>query len=109
MSAKIYFTNEDLEVEVEPGITFVELAQEVDCDITFGCRSGSCGTCRIRVVEGLEHLTPMNAEEKDFLQGFHAHPQERLACQCAIEGDCQITYVGLDDLDDVVPAAEKRP
>ncbi len=96
--ARIYFASEKLEVEVDEGITFLDLAQEVDCDITFGCRSGTCGTCRIRVVEGAEHLSPMSRDEKTFLEGFGAGPQERLACQCRIEGDCVVEYIGLDDI-----------
>jgi len=100
MPCKVHFKSEDLEVEVEEGMTFVDLCAEVDCDITFGCRSGSCGTCRIKVIDGAEHLTPMKAEERDFLSGFGAAKGERLACQCAINGDCVIQYVGLDDLEE---------
>lgn len=96
--ATVRFVSEDLEVEVDKGITLIDLANEVDCDITFGCRSGSCGTCRIRVVQGGENLTPPDAEEKEFLSGFGAQANERLACRVAIQGDCQIQYVGLDDL-----------
>lgn len=96
--ALIYFVTEDLEVDVEEGVSLLEIAQEVDCDITFGCRSGSCGTCRVRVVEGKGKLSPALTEEIDFLKGFGAHPDERLGCQLKINGDCKIQYVGLDDL-----------
>jgi len=86
-----------MEVDVDPGITLIDLATEVECDITFGCRSGTCGTCRIRVVDGAQNLSAMKAEEKEFLTGFQARPDERLGCQVTIEGDCKIQYIGLDD------------
>lgn len=98
--ALIYFTSEDLEVDVDEGIALVDVAAEVDCDITFGCKSGSCGTCRVRVVAGKENLSPAGKEEADFLADFGAHPDERLGCQVKIHGDCKIRYVGLDDIED---------
>ncbi|MEY4631307.1 MAG: hypothetical protein RIQ81_1427 [Pseudomonadota bacterium] len=98
--ALIYFTSEDLEVDADEGIALVDVAAEVDCDITFGCKSGSCGTCRIRVVAGKENLSPASKEESDFLSDFGAHPDERLGCQLKINGDCKIRYVGLDDIED---------
>jgi ferredoxin len=103
VTALIYFTSEDLEVEVDEGIALVDVAAEVDCDITFGCKSGSCGTCRVRVVSGMDNLSAASTEEKDFLDGFGAHPDERLGCQLKINGDCKIRYVGLDDLPDDLP------
>ena len=95
--ATVRFVSEGLEVDIESGVSLIELADEVDCDITFGCKSGTCGTCRIRVVKGAENLTPMQADEREFLLGFGAHADERLGCQVTINGDCSIKYIGLDD------------
>ena len=97
--AHVHFLSEDLEVEVENGMSLLNLAAEVDCDITFGCKSGSCGTCRIKVVSGRGNLSTPTAEEADFLTGFGAQPDERLGCQIVINGDCKLQYVGLDDLE----------
>jgi ferredoxin len=96
--AKVIFTSEGLEVDVEPGITLQEIATEVDCDMTFGCRSGTCGTCRVKVLEGHQNISPMQLEEQEFLRGFGAQKDERLGCQMKIVGDCALQYVGLDDL-----------
>ena len=98
--ATVRFISEGLEVDVESGIPLIELAGEVDCDITFGCRSGTCGTCRIRIVDGAANLSSMQGDEREFLRGFGAHPDERLGCQVTINGDCAIRYVGLDDQED---------
>ena len=53
MSVRVHFLLEDLEAEAPEGIGLAEVAEAVGADITFGCRSGSCGTCRIRVARGL--------------------------------------------------------
>ena len=96
--AQVNFESENMTVDVDAGMSLLNLAAEVDCDITFGCKSGSCGTCRIRIVSGMENLSPPSAEEADFLKGFGAQFDERLGCQVVIQGDCTIRYVGLDDL-----------
>ena len=96
--AKIFFQSEDLEVDADNGISLLELSREVECDITFGCQSGTCGTCRIRVLNGGENLSKMGPEEREFMEGFGAHATERLACQVIVNGDCVLQYVGLDDL-----------
>ena len=84
MSVKVHFLLEDLLVEAPAG-----------ADITFGCRTGSCGTCRVRISEGLHHCSDPGPEERDFLQGLDAPPDQRLACQVAVHGDVAIDYLGL--------------
>lgn len=95
----VRFVTEQLEVDVDPGMSFIDLCDAAEADVTFGCRSGTCGTCRVKVIEGSENLSPMGRDERDFLEGFHAKPNERLGCQLTIQGDCSIQYVGLDDID----------
>jgi len=49
--------------------------------IPFGCQDGSCGTCMIFVLEGMEHLSEFNAKEKEL--GIEV--PHRLACQCVLK------------------------
>ena len=65
--------------EVEDGDEIVEACKS--CGISFGCESGICGTCRVKVEEGMENLTEKTQEEEDFGLG----EGERLACQCKIK------------------------
>ncbi len=44
---------------------------------------GLCTTCRIIILEGAEHLSPLTREEKDFRTRNLLNENERLACQCA--------------------------
>jgi ferredoxin len=83
-------------VEAPTGTPLPDIADASGADITFGCRSGSCGTCRVRVVRGSEHCSPMTAEERDFLAGLEGATDQRLACQLAVLGDVDIEYLGID-------------
>lgn len=92
--ARVFFVLEDLEVEVPQGAKLSDVVEAAGADVTFGCKSGTCGTCRVRVVEGLERLSPPTPEERDFLSSLEASPNERLGCQFCIMGDVSIDYIG---------------
>jgi ferredoxin len=92
---RVRFLPEDLEVEAPRGTPLQAIADAAGADITFGCRSGSCGTCRVRVLAGLAHCSAMAPEERDFLRGLDAPCDHRLACQVNIQGDVEIEYLGL--------------
>jgi ferredoxin len=51
---------------------------------------GLCGTCTMRIVEGMGNLTPKTEAEERLLAGM---PEDaRLSCQCEVLGDlCIIT------------------
>jgi len=92
---KVHFRLEDLLVEAPVGTSLQRIADAAGADITFGCRTGSCGTCRVSVVEGLEQCSEPGPEERDFLKGLDAPPDQRLACQVIVLGDVAIDYIGL--------------
>jgi ferredoxin len=92
---KVHFLLEDLLVEAPAGTPLQRIADAAGADITFGCRTGSCGTCRVHVTDGLAHCSEMGAEERDFLQGLEAPADQRLACQVTVHGDVDIEYLGL--------------
>ena len=92
---KVHFLLEDLLVEAPAGTPLQKVADAAGADITFGCRTGSCGTCRVRVTEGLANCSEPGSEERDFLHGLDAPPDQRLACQVSVHGDVAIDYLGL--------------
>lgn len=53
-------------------------------DIMYLCMGGSCGTCKVRIVAGAEHLEPANEAELEQFPGT-AGPL-RLACQACCRG-----------------------
>ena len=94
-TATVHFLLEDLLVQAPIGTSLQAIADASGADITFGCRDGSCGTCRIRVTKGLDQCSEMNTEERDFLQALGVPDNERLACQVSVLGDIEVDYLGL--------------
>ncbi len=92
---RVHFLLDDLLVEAPAGTRLQDIADASGADVTFGCRSGTCGTCRVRVARGLEHCAPPGPEERDFLASLGAPEDQRLACQVRVNGDVAIEYLGL--------------
>lgn len=74
------FRFEGDELDVPDGEALLEYAEQLG--VPFGCQDGVCGTCRCRVVAGLEYLGAKNEKEED----MDLDPDERLVCQCTIRG-----------------------
>lgn len=69
--------------------------------IPVDCRSGSCGTCWVGILQGRERLDPMGEFERKRMEYFgyfdagfaeadSPHPRLRLACQAKASGDIEI-------------------
>ncbi len=74
-----------VEADAPAGTALVDLCDDRNAPVPFSCRSASCGTCRIDVVEGGELLEPPRDEELDVLDIFGDDPKRRrLACQARL-------------------------
>ena len=75
------------------GLSVLELSRQnaiPHADVCSG--RGRCGTCRIRVDAGPEHLSPLNEIEQPTLTRVHAASGERLACQARVlSGSVSVT------------------
>lgn len=87
---KVHIVTDNKTYEVEDNYAMIDMCEDHDTSILFGCRDGACGACMIRVLEGAEHLSPMEDHEKDFLETMAAEANERLACQCKVRGDIKV-------------------
>ena len=84
---KVTVTTDNLTIDVKEDYPLIDMCEDYDTSILFGCRDGACGACMVRVKEGKENLSPMGEDEKDFLETMAAEEDERLACQCRVKGD----------------------
>lgn len=87
---KVTITTDNKTYDVAENYAMIDMCEEFDTSILFGCRDGACGACMIRVLEGADNLSPMLDDERDFLETMAAEPNERLACQCKVKGDVKV-------------------
>ena len=71
-------------VEVEEGGELVDICDEHLAPIPFSCRSASCGTCHVQVLEGAELLDPPRSDEAELLNLLGGDGHHRLACQARV-------------------------
>jgi ferredoxin len=78
---------ERLVVEAPDGGSLGDLCDEVGAPVTFSCRSATCGSCRVEVLEGAALLVPADTDESDLLASFSgiASVTYRLACQAVMQ------------------------
>lgn len=70
-------------VSAPDGGALADLIDDSEAPIPFSCRSASCATCHIEVLEGEDAFLPPEDEELDVLEAvFSEPPKFRLAC-CA--------------------------
>jgi ferredoxin len=74
-------------VESEAGGPLVDLCDEVLAPIPFSCRSASCGTCHVEVLEGAELLEPPEPPEEELLMLLGGKGTSRLACQARVRAE----------------------
>ena len=89
---KVIFAGKDREIEVEKGLSVLEVALEHQVPLYHTCGGNcSCSTCRVFVLKGAENLSPMEEEERLVLDSFDLKPPYRLGCQAFIlKGDVTV-------------------
>lgn len=90
---KLTLIPEKQTIDIQEGTPLLEAVSNIPASIPYGCRRGSCGTCRVEIMEGAENLNPQtDAEKSFFLQCAHVADNERLACQVTVHGDVTVNY-----------------
>lgn len=60
--------------------------------IPFKCGAGLCGTCKCRIVQGLEHADAVKAKERKHLSEADLADGFRMACQTFVAGDVSVSW-----------------
>ncbi|MBC8515088.1 (2Fe-2S)-binding protein [bacterium] len=90
---KVLYITEDgqTEVEVGLGVSLAEAGVEADVDIQHNCAfNGKCTTCRGRILEGENLLSPFSDTEDQQFKKKGIEPGYRLTCQCKVIGQGEI-------------------
>jgi ferredoxin len=95
--------NEEKKFEVKDGELIWDELDRLGTKLPAGCLAGSCGTCRINVLEGEDSLAPKGAIEtetvnhlmdqykKKYGEDFLRDKTIRLACRARIKGSLKFT------------------
>lgn len=75
-------------MEVPVGTTLAECARIARVELYQICEGeGICASCLVKVISGLENLSPIKQPEKNTLEESCVKSSYRLACQAKILGD----------------------
>lgn len=101
--AKIIFETKKgpvLSVLLPGGGSLADVCDEKNAPIPFSCRSASCGTCCVQVLEGEAELQKPEDEELDVLDALDRKPPTfRLACQAIVKtGEGVLRIRSVDEL-----------
>lgn len=85
--------------EARAGGSLSDLCDDHSAPIPFSCRSASCATCQVEVLEGEAALLPPDEEERDVLDALGvAPPRYRLACCAKVKsGDAPVRVRALNE------------
>lgn len=89
----VTFTEFGRTYEVPAGTSFLDLCQDNGAPHQFGCTVGSCGTCRLEIVAGAEHVDPASDDEKETVSMCSDVDGARLGCQLIVRGDLSVRAV----------------
>ena len=90
---RVLFLDEGKAAEVAAGRTLLSVALEIGIPISHVCGGdGACGTCRVEVIEGWQHLTPPTPDEtyKELDEPY------RLSCQAKIVSDVVVKVAKIE-------------
>jgi ferredoxin len=90
---KVTFADHDTTAEFPEGSRILDCAGQMQIRVSQICGGdGACGTCRIEVVEGWDHLTPQTPDEiyKELEEPY------RLSCQAKLLDDVVIRVAKIE-------------
>ena len=91
--ASIYFKPDNVTHQIEDGSKLIDICDEIDVSLSFGCTEGTCGVCELTILEGKNNLSKVTDEEKDYLLPEDIAEGMRLGCQLKIRnGRVAITW-----------------
>lgn len=87
-------------VELREGESILDASLREGIPHVHACGGNAqCSTCRVIVLEGLEHCPPPNEDEQVFIEKLGFGPEIRLACQTEPRGDIAVRRAVLDEID----------
>jgi ferredoxin len=96
-NVKIVVEGKTYEMKVRNGASLLLEATGRGIPVPFQCTTGRCGTCEVRVREGMENLSEHTELELFRLEDVSLAGGGRLACQTFVYGDVFVEVPGGKD------------
>lgn len=80
-------------VSIRTGLGLLALHKKTEL-IEYDCKKADCGICLVRVLSGIDNLSPVTKQEDDFLKAMRCDSDERLACQARVFGEVCLRVEG---------------
>ena len=91
--ACINFKPDNITHNIEDGSPLIDICDEINVSLSFGCTEGTCGVCELTVVDGNKNLSKITDEEKEYLLPEDLQAGMRLGCQLKIrKGSVTFTW-----------------
>jgi len=99
---RVTFVPAQKSAEVDANTKLLLCGRKAGAEVRFGCASCRCGTCGVKILAGVEQISPMKPDEEKLLKRLKlvTDGSVRLACQARAMGDC---VVDLDFQDTYTP------
>ncbi len=99
--SKVNYLPDHIRFDLEPGETLLQGALRAGIPHINVCGGiGRCSTCRVIVLEGLEHCSPPSKDEQIIQEMLKLPPHVRLACQTSANGPIKVRRL-VEDVEDV--------
>jgi ferredoxin, 2Fe-2S len=86
--ASVTYLPSGVRLACDDGDTVFGVARNAGIAITTACGAkATCGLCRVKVISGEAHLSPINDVEKKHLGNVYFITKLRLSCQAQVSGD----------------------
>jgi len=96
----VFYALEKVTVETESAETILEVSLRAGIPHAHACGGNArCSTCRVVILEGLEHCVAPNEKEQRLADRLHFTPDIRLACQTTINDHVKLRRLVLDEED----------
>jgi len=84
---KVTFLPSGIEVDCNDGDSLFHVGRDAGVDISTACvGAGTCGQCRVRVVEGEQFLSPPDEVDERHLGNTYFITRLRLSCRARVSG-----------------------
>ena len=90
IKVKVLLAGQEFNVEIPKEDNLLDGVNDKGVAVKWDCKSGVCDTCRVKVLKGMDNLSPVNDNERNMLGDEQIKQGYRLCCQVTAHGPVEI-------------------